>query len=155
MSREVATYGSGHIDCDARKAGNKKLRNHLFSNYGASVENRTSAASLRPEMICPNNCILAQSAVVVQPWAERCAGTLHPSTDRRNHHEGKKNCYSIHRACAGRSCPRSYADESTKSRIPISRLSNRVRAFANISPTSHTGSATDNEVQSSGKSNTK
>jgi len=31
MSREVATYGSGHIDCDARKAGNKKLRNHLFS----------------------------------------------------------------------------------------------------------------------------
>ena len=43
MSREVATYGSGHIDCDARKAANKKLRNHLFSNYGASFENRTSA----------------------------------------------------------------------------------------------------------------
>jgi len=77
MSREVATYGSGHIDCDARKAGNKKLRNHLFSNYGASVENRTSAASLRPEMICPNNCILAQSAVVVQPRMKR---VLHVST---------------------------------------------------------------------------
>src|SRR5207237_7015164 len=33
-------------------------------------------ASLRPEMICPNNCILAQSAVVVQPRMKRA---LHAS----------------------------------------------------------------------------